>query len=155
MPKIKLPWEDATRLDTAIVIATAAHSGQVDKVGLPYILHPLHVMLQMETEPERVIAVLHDVLEDCPWYSLSDITDRIDMTEEESKALVALTHLKNEPYRDYIKRTIAAGQIAINVKWEDIRHNSSIPRMRNLPDDVRERMEKKYEIAIDMLWMVK
>jgi len=151
MPKIE-PIEGTSRLDIAIMIAVAGHAGQVDKVGLPYILHPLHVMLQMKTEPERVVAVLHDVLEDCPQVSISDITDRIDMTEEEVNALVALTHIKNEPYVDYLKRVLAAGKIAVNVKREDVRHNSSFARMKDLPEETRERMEKKYKIAIEMLW---
>jgi hypothetical protein len=140
------------RLEEAINFAVWAHRGQVDKVGLPYILHPLHVMLQMKTEPERVIAVLHDVLEDCPWYSASDITDEIDMTEEEIGALIALTHIKNEPYVDYLKRVLAAGPIAINVKREDVRHNSSFARMSGLPEETRKRMDKKYKIATEMLW---
>jgi hypothetical protein len=152
MPKISTPWKDAPRLDVAIITAVAAHSGQLDKVGLPYILHPLYVMLQMRTEPERVVAVLHDVLEDCPQVSLSDITDRIDMTEEEIGALIALTHIKNEPYVDYLKRVLAAGKIAVNVKWEDVRHNSSFERLSGLPLETIGRLEKKYKIATEMLW---
>jgi len=152
MSKIEELWDGASRLDSAIILAAWAHSGQLDKVGLPYILHPLYVMLQMKTEPERVIAVLHDVLEDCPQVSISDITDRIDMTEEEVGALIALTHIKNEPYVDYIKRVLVAGKIAVDVKWEDVRHNSSFERMKDLPEETRERMDKKYKIAIEMLW---
>jgi hypothetical protein len=152
MSKIPLPWKNAPRLDVAIMIAVASHSGQIDKVGLPYILHPLHVMGQMRTEPERVVAVLHDVLEDCPQASISGITDRIDMTEEEIGALIALTHIKNEPYVDYLNRILAAGKIAVNVKWEDVKHNSSYARMKDLPEETRERMDKKYNIAIKMLF---
>ena len=140
------------RLEEAINFAVWAHRGQLDKVCLPYILHPLHVMLQMKTEPERVIAVLHDVLEDCPQVELNDIVNRINLTKEEERALVALTHIKNEPYVDYLKRVLAAGKIAVNVKWEDVRHNSSSARMKDLPEETRKRMEKKYKIAIDMLW---
>lgn len=51
-------------LEKAIVIATQAHTAQVDKGGNPYILHPLRVMLKMSTEEEMVAAVLHDVIED-------------------------------------------------------------------------------------------
>ena len=51
-------------LDRAIEIAVQAHSGQLDKGGAPYILHPLRVMLRMATEEERIVAVLHDVVED-------------------------------------------------------------------------------------------
>ena len=52
-------------LEKAIKIAAEAHTGQVDKGGNPYILHPLRVMLSLNTEEERVVGVLHDVVEDC------------------------------------------------------------------------------------------
>ena len=52
-------------LEKAIKIAAEAHTGQVDKGGNPYILHPLRVMLSLETEEERIVGVLHDVVEDC------------------------------------------------------------------------------------------
>lgn len=51
-------------LERAIQIAAEAHAGQIDKAGQPYILHPLRVMLRMENEHERIVAVLHDVIED-------------------------------------------------------------------------------------------
>jgi len=51
-------------LDKAILIASTAHQGQMDKAGEPYILHPLRVMLTRRTETERICAVLHDVIED-------------------------------------------------------------------------------------------
>jgi guanosine-3',5'-bis(diphosphate) 3'-pyrophosphohydrolase len=54
-------------LERAICIAASAHAGQVDKAGAPYILHVLRVMLAMSSEEERIVAVLHDVLEDTPW----------------------------------------------------------------------------------------
>ena len=52
-------------LEQAIKIAVEAHTGQVDKGGNPYILHPLRVMLSLDTEQERIVGVLHDVVEDC------------------------------------------------------------------------------------------
>ena len=58
-------------LERAIQIAAEAHAGQVDKGGAPYILHPLRVMLTMATEEERIVAVLHDAVEDCPEYPLA------------------------------------------------------------------------------------
>ena len=51
-------------LEEAILIATRAHMGQVDKGNQPYILHPLRVMLRLQTEEERTVGVLHDVIED-------------------------------------------------------------------------------------------
>ena len=52
-------------LEDAISLATEAHRGQKDKAKAPYILHPLRLMLRMETETDRIIAMLHDVVEDC------------------------------------------------------------------------------------------
>ena len=52
-------------LEDAIALAVEAHRGQTDKVGQPYILHPLRVMFRCETEHERMAAILHDVVEDC------------------------------------------------------------------------------------------
>ena len=52
-------------LEKAIKIAVEAHTGQLDKGGNPYILHPLRVMLSLETEEERIVGILHDVVEDC------------------------------------------------------------------------------------------
>ena len=62
-------------LEKAIKIAVEAHTGQVDKGGNPYILHPLRVMLSLNTEEERIVGVLHDVVEDCEgwtWLRLQD-----------------------------------------------------------------------------------
>ena len=53
----------ATR-ERAIEIAAAAHAGQIDKAGQPYILHPIRVMLSVEKEAERIAVVLHDTVEE-------------------------------------------------------------------------------------------
>ena len=54
-------------LEKAIGIAVEAHRGQTDRYGAPYILHPLRVMARVETTTERIIAILHDVVEDTDW----------------------------------------------------------------------------------------
>jgi (p)ppGpp synthase/HD superfamily hydrolase len=53
-------------LERAIAIAAEAHAGQTDKAGAPYILHPLRMMMGLTSDEERIVAVLHDVCEDCP-----------------------------------------------------------------------------------------
>jgi (p)ppGpp synthase/HD superfamily hydrolase len=52
-------------LERAIAIAATGHAGQTDKAGAPYVLHPLRVMLHVVTDDERIVAVLHDLVEDC------------------------------------------------------------------------------------------
>jgi len=51
-------------LDKAIMISTNAHYKQTDKAGIPYILHPIRVMMNVKTIPEKIVAILHDTLED-------------------------------------------------------------------------------------------
>ena len=54
-------------LERAIEIAVQAHKGASDKGGAPYILHPLAVMHNLDTDDEKIVAVLHDVVEDTKW----------------------------------------------------------------------------------------
>lgn len=135
-------------LDTAIKLATDAHAGQVDKSGEPYILHPLRVMLSMKTDEERIVAVLHDVVEDSPW-SCDDLYWQHGFKPEIVRAVAALTRGKNEDYFDFIRR-LAPNPIARSVKIADIRDN--LDPSRGLPSDptATERVEK-YRRALDML----
>ena len=54
-------------LERAIEIAVSAHKGQVDKSGAPYILHPLRIMFSLKSEEEKIVGILHDVVEDSDW----------------------------------------------------------------------------------------
>lgn len=114
-------------LDKAIRIAVEAHTGQKTANGEPYILHPLHVMSKMRTEDERIVAVLHDVVED------TDITIGDLMAERFEPhiiiALSALYHPHGEPYlTEYIER-VAQNWLAIQVKIEDLIHNMEVSRL--------------------------
>lgn len=135
-------------LDTAIKLATDAHTGQVDKAGQPYVLHPLRVMLAMKTDDERIVAVLHDVVEDTPW-TCDDLYWQHGFKPEIVMAVAALTRGKNEDYFDFIRR-LAPNPIARAVKIADIRDN--LDPSRGLADDneATERAEK-YRRALDML----
>ncbi len=81
-------------LERAIAIAAEAHAGQTDKAGERYILHPLRVMLAMETDVERIVAVLHDVVEDSG-ITLQDLRDE-GFAEEAVAAIDALTKRDGE-----------------------------------------------------------
>ena len=63
--------EDAGTLKHAIKIASVAHRGQLDKANKPYILHPMQVMDQVESTDEKITAILHDVVEKNPEWSLA------------------------------------------------------------------------------------
>ena len=64
-------------LEKAIKIAVEAHTGQVDKGGNPYILHPLRVMLSLDLEEERIVGVLHDVVEDCEGWTWERLKEQV------------------------------------------------------------------------------
>jgi (p)ppGpp synthase/HD superfamily hydrolase len=135
-------------LERAIAIAAEAHAGQTDKAGQPYILHPLRVMMQMDTDEERIVAVLHDVVEDCEGWSF----DRL-MNEGFNSALVwsiaALTRKKGEAYNDFIARC-SEGERSRKVKIADIRDNLDPRRLALLPKPDPERVAK-YQVALALL----
>lgn len=121
-------------LERAITIAAEAHAGATDKVGAPYILHPLRVMLRVEGNEARIAAVLHDLVEDTPW-TLEDLR-----AEGFSEAVVAavdgLTRRPGEIYLDFCRRA-AANRIARNVKLADLEDNLDPERIAALPEESR------------------
>ena len=74
-------------LGRAIAIAAEAHSGQFDKAGAPYILHPLRVMLSLSTEEERIVGVLHDLVEDCEEWTFERLSHNHPDAVEASQAV--------------------------------------------------------------------
>lgn len=130
----------------AMIIAYNAHHGQVDKSGVPYIFHPIHLAEQMQTEDECIVALLHDVVED------TDITFE-QLSKEFSpqviKALKLLTHDKSNDYLDYV-RNLKSNPIAKKVKLADLYHNSDVTRMENPTEKDLVRKEK-YHKAIKIL----
>jgi len=112
-----------TLLSQAIEIAVKAHDGQTDKAGLPYILHPLRLMLQAADEEEndndRIVAVLHDVVEDSDvlFSTLTGIFSGTIMS-----ALDAITRREEEAYANYIER-VSRNPLATRVKVLDLRDN--------------------------------
>ncbi|RYF02610.1 MAG: HD domain-containing protein [Oxalobacteraceae bacterium] len=133
-------------LDRAITLAVAAHEGQVDKGGTPYILHPLRVMLRQTEIAHRIVAVLHDVVED------SDVTldtIRADHGDTIAEAIDALTKREGESYDDFIRRC-AMNVIARDVKRTDIEDNLDLSRLSTISDHDQERAHK-YRRALALL----
>jgi hypothetical protein len=113
----------------AIVFATFYHNGQTRKFGStePFIFHPLRVMLKMTTDVERVVAVLHDVLEDTE-ATPEDVEREFPLGhpshDDIYNALLAITRYPDEVYADYIER-VTKYPVAARVKIEDIKDNIS------------------------------
>ncbi|MCO7614122.1 GTP pyrophosphokinase [Pseudomonas chlororaphis] len=134
-------------LERAIAIAAQAHAGQVDKGGAPYILHPLRVMLRVSEPRERLVAVLHDVIEDSP-VTLEQLRGE-GFSEEVLQALAALTKVEGEDYSGFIRRA-AQNPLARRVKRADLAENSDLSRIPEPSEDDRRRLEK-YRQAIEYL----
>jgi (p)ppGpp synthase/HD superfamily hydrolase len=134
-------------LDKAIKIAVEAHAGDVDKAGAPYILHPLRVMLQMQTDEERIAAVLHDVVEDSDW--TFDRLREQGFPETVVAALEGLTKRDGEDYIDFVERA-AGNPLAARVKLADLRDNANIDRIPN-PTEKDCRRVEKYQRAMKLI----
>jgi (p)ppGpp synthase/HD superfamily hydrolase len=113
-------------LEKAIAIAATAHAGQVDKAGQPYILHPLRVMLRVNSDEERIAAVLHDAVEDTP-VTLDELRSQ-GFSEPIVEAVRALTKLPGESRLAAAERA-AANPIAIVVKLADNAENMDLSRI--------------------------
>ena len=115
-------------LARAIEIAASAHRNQADKGGNPYILHPIRVMMSLDTEDEKIVGVLHDVVEDSDVWNFERLREE-GFEENILSALKSVTKLsEDEDYRQFIKRA-GQNEIGRNVKIADIRDNLDVSRM--------------------------
>ena len=124
------------KYELALKIATEAHKGQVDKAGIPYINHPLTVASLVDTEEEKIVALLHDTIED------TNITEQdllnYGFSNKIVKAVKLLTHNKNVPYMDYIAK-IKDNELARKVKIADLTHNSDLSRLKGITEKDKKR----------------
>lgn len=129
-------------LSKAIEIATQAHQGQVDKAGKPYISHPLAVMGLVERESEKIVAVLHDVVEDTP-ITLTNLAAE-GFSPECVAAVDAITKRDGEPLENCLER-VKSNPIAIKVKLADLTHNMDLSRIAALTAKDFARIERYKE----------
>ena len=108
----------------AMNIAYAAHHGQVDKAGVPYVFHPLHLAETMDDEISCCAALLHDTVEDTA-VTLEDLAK--EFPAEVVEAVRLLTHDPSENYLEYVRR-IKGNSVAMKVKFADLDHNSDQSR---------------------------
>ena len=131
----------------AMCLAYRAHAGQVDKAGVPYIYHPIHVAEQMKDEITTTVALLHDVVEDSPM-TLEDLSAE-GFPPEVTEAVGLLTKDYSIPYLEYVER-LRDYPIARTVKLADLAHNSDRTRLP-VVDERAERMLEKYRRATAIL----
>ena len=127
-------------LERAIQIATEAHKDQLDKAGRDYIGHPLRVMEMGKTEDEKIVGVLHDVIEDTDW--TFEMLEAEGFSREVIEALRCVTKLsENENYDDFIER-VRKNPLAVAVKINDLTDNMDIRRLPYLSDKDVKRLKK-------------
>jgi len=149
-------------LENAIKIAVEAHTGQVDKGGSPYILHPLRVMLSLDKEEERIVGVLHDVVEDCAGWSweclaaegfseeIIQALKSVSKTPEEEAEYRSLSEdQKLNHYLQFIERA-KANKIGRQVKAADIKDNLDISRIDDITQKDIHRLNR-YKAALKLI----
>ena len=132
----------------AMKLAFAAHKDQVDKSGIPYVFHPVHLAEQMESEETAIVALLHDVVEDTE-YTLQDIA-AMGFPQEVLEALALMTHDAAVPYMDYVVQ-LKGNPIARTVKLADLRHNSDLTRLDTVDEKALARIEKYKKAIAELL----
>lgn len=131
----------------ALQIAKLAHAGQMDKGGNPYFLHPLAVSEKVETEDEKIVALLHDVIEDTD-ITLDYLLEQ-GFSEEILAAVNRLTKREGVSYEEYID-AVRKNPLALKVKIADMMHNSDLSRIPNPTEKDLKRIEK-YKEKITLL----
>ncbi|MCK4609438.1 MAG: HD domain-containing protein [Gammaproteobacteria bacterium] len=126
----------------ALKFAIEAHKGQLRKhTGAPFVIHPIRVAESLDYEYQRVVALLHDVIEDC---DVSQVELNSEFGAEVAKDVLLLTHAKGVTYKQYIKDIADSGNMdVIQVKIRDI--------LDNITDHPSEHMLKKSVWALEEL----
>lgn len=130
-------------LEDAIALAVQAHRGQTDRAGQPYILHPLRAMLRLTGEEERIVGVLHDVVEDTP-YTPDDLR-ALGYSTTILEALDAVTRREAETYEEFVER-LAPNPLARRVKLADLEDNMDLRRLATIEPRDLERL-RRYRAA--------
>ena len=134
-------------LARAIEIAASAHKNQADKGGSPYILHPIRVMMSLDTQDEKIVGILHDVIEDSDVWNFERLKEE-GFEENILSALKSVTKLsEDEDYQQFIKRA-GQNEIGRNVKIADIKDNLDVTRIGALNEKDLLRINKYKEALL-------
>jgi (p)ppGpp synthase/HD superfamily hydrolase len=122
--------------EEALRVATVAHRGQMRKgIGLPYIIHPMHVsviLLRHGFSTEcAVVGLLHDVVED-QGYSLAQIesqfgasvAEMVGALSERKRDAEGLERPWEDRKREALEQIRTASREAVAVKCADTLHNA-------------------------------
>ena len=136
-------------LERAIEIAVNAHKGVTDKGGNPYIVHPLRVMMSLKSDNEKIVGVLHDVVEDAEDWDFEKLKEE-GFSEEVLDGLRSVTKTsEEEDYNEFVQRALT-NEIGRAVKIADIRDNLDVTRIGELRQKDMNRLNK-YKNALKVL----
>lgn len=136
-----------SKLKLAQKVAMYAHKGQFDKAGVAYYHHPETVASKVKTYKQKIVAYLHDVIEDS--IITADILSIMGFPKDVVDAVVALTRQDNEKYKDYLER-VKSNKLARIVKIADLEHNSDLTRLQKITEqDIKRGV--RYAIARNYL----
>ena len=124
----------------SLTLATIKHAGQFDKGGKPYIMHVIRVMQGVEDEDEKIIALLHDLVEDTD-ATIEDLKE-YGFSDEVIQGVSLLTRDPGEDYRKYIEN-LSENKKARNVKLSDLKDNQDHTRLNDpMTKEGQKRLEK-------------
>lgn len=129
----------AKLLDKAAIICVTKHQGQRDKTGCAYFQHPMRVAMRCATDDEKVVALLHDTIEDTdvtPEYLLSE-----DFPQYIVDAILSITKRDGESYEDFVARA-KENPIGRQVKIHDLKDNLDVMRLDVVSNDAAARLTK-------------
>ena len=136
-------------LERAIEIAVNAHKGVTDKGGNPYIVHPLRVMMSLKSDNEKIVGVLHDVVEDAEDWDFERLQEE-GFSKEVLDGLRSVTKTsEEEDYNEFVQRALT-NEIGRAVKIADIRDNLDVTRIGELRQKDMNRLNK-YKNALKVL----
>lgn len=152
-----------SELNLACIIAGCVFFGKTQRSGEDFIQHALEVATDsIESKNKRIIAILHDVIEDSQKeadeekrWTIDDLRD-IGFSERVLKGVDGVTLRPGEKYFDFIERCSLAGDDAITVKISDLKHNSDPTRYRHITDTPHQVLKAKaYNVAYHYLVDIK
>lgn len=134
-------------LDIAADVCMRAHTGQRDKAGKAYFLHPMRIAMRCKTDEERIVALLHDTIED------SDVTPEylldLGFSQEIVDAVLSVTKQDGESYEDFVSRA-KKNPLGRTVKILDLEDNLNASRLDSFSPEMADRYQK-YLCALNFL----
>jgi len=125
--------------DRALQIAIRAHEGQKDKSGRDYVMHPIRVAERCKSPKAKVVALLHDTIEDTE--VTADYLKGQGFPEEIVEGVLSVTKREGEPYQEFVRRA-ARNPIGKEVKLADLEDNMDLRRLGELTDEHVTRLRK-------------